>query len=298
MNKIGDKPRFEVTEADLIQFGNNLIIWLTETDDSGCPSDNFLYSEYCQQNAIFEDDIDYFINRYDAFFQLMKRAEEIQRTKIKGFAASGNIQAQIAKRMLAEKRRIIKTERAKSAANLKPKQATFCREYIIDHNGTQAAIRSGYSSKTAYSIAENLLRKVEIQSRISELESESLKRNEITKDMIVAEMAKLAFSNAKDYVGRGNEVEDISLMDRDKAAAIKKIKTTKKEIIIEGERIGDEVKTEIELIDKKSALDSLHKMCGYDNPIKIEQKTLTSTIVMNVIDCEIPLAESEDEVVK
>jgi phage terminase small subunit len=40
---------------------------------------------------------------------------------------------------------------------LTDKQAAFCREYLIDLNGTQAAIRAGYSEKTAKDIAaENL----------------------------------------------------------------------------------------------------------------------------------------------
>jgi hypothetical protein len=46
-----------------------------------------------------------------------------------------------------------------------PQQA-FIREYLIDRNGTQAAIRAGYSAKTAYSQAERLLRHVEIRRAV------------------------------------------------------------------------------------------------------------------------------------
>ena len=263
--KIGDKPRFEVIEADLIQFGNDLIKWLTEANEDGTPSDNFLYSEYCQKNAMFEDDIDYFINRYDAFFLLMKRAEEIQRTKIKGLAVSERIQPQVARQILAEKRKIIKKETTKDPDNLSKKQIAFCREYIIDKNGTRAAIRAGYSENAAKEQACRLLTKINVKSLISELEAQSMQRNEITKDMIVAEMAKLAFSNAQDFISKGNEIKDLTTLSRETAAAIKKIKTTKKEILTDGGRIIDEIKTEIELIDKKSSLDSLCKMLGYDN---------------------------------
>jgi phage terminase small subunit len=61
---------------------------------------------------------------------------------------------------------------------LTPKQKRFCEEYTIDLNGTQAAIRAGYSEKTAYSIAERLLRNVEVKNYISQLQkkiSEELK---------------------------------------------------------------------------------------------------------------------------
>ena len=58
---------------------------------------------------------------------------------------------------------------AKSAAKLTAKQEIFCKEYLIDLNGTQAAIRAGYSEKTARQIAEQNLSKLDIQNRVSEL---------------------------------------------------------------------------------------------------------------------------------
>ena len=58
---------------------------------------------------------------------------------------------------------------AKSAAKLTAKQEIFCKEYLIDLNGTQAAIRAGYSEKTARQIAEQNLSKLDIQNRITEL---------------------------------------------------------------------------------------------------------------------------------
>ena len=49
-----------------------------------------------------------------------------------------------------------------------PKQKRFCDEYLIDCNATQAAIRAGYSEKTAYSIGQRLLKDVEISAFIAE----------------------------------------------------------------------------------------------------------------------------------
>ena len=48
------------------------------------------------------------------------------------------------------------------------KQRKFCDEYLIDCNGTQAAIRAGYSKKTAYSQGERLLKNVEVKNYIQE----------------------------------------------------------------------------------------------------------------------------------
>ncbi|ELQ3856544.1 terminase small subunit [Salmonella enterica] len=58
---------------------------------------------------------------------------------------------------------------------LTDKQEMFCREYLIDLNATQAAIRVGYSAKTANRTATKLLSKAVIQNRIAELKT---KRNE------------------------------------------------------------------------------------------------------------------------
>lgn len=58
---------------------------------------------------------------------------------------------------------------------LTDKQEMFCREYLIDLNATQAAIRAGYSVKTANRIAAQNLSKLDIQNRIAELKA---KRNE------------------------------------------------------------------------------------------------------------------------
>lgn len=58
---------------------------------------------------------------------------------------------------------------------LTDKQEMFCREYLIDLNATQAAIRAGYSVKTANRTASENLSKPDIQNRIAELKS---KRND------------------------------------------------------------------------------------------------------------------------
>lgn len=70
-------------------------------------------------------------------------------------------------------------------AKLTPKQERFCREYLIDLNGTQAAIRAGYSEKTAYSIASEVLKKPEIMMRINELQADRSQRTEITADYVL-----------------------------------------------------------------------------------------------------------------
>lgn len=76
------------------------------------------------------------------------------------------------------------------------KQARFVSEYLIDLNATQAAIRAGYSKKTAAAIGCENLTKPDIASAIIEAKAEAAKRNRITVDAITA-MHKEAFDVAK-----------------------------------------------------------------------------------------------------
>lgn len=55
---------------------------------------------------------------------------------------------------------------------LTDKQEMFCREYLIDLNATQAAIRAGYSAKTANRTASENMSKPDVQSRIAELKAQ------------------------------------------------------------------------------------------------------------------------------
>ncbi len=68
---------------------------------------------------------------------------------------------------------------------LTPKQDTFCRQYLVDLNATAAARRSGYSARNADKIGSELLGKTGVAERISELQAEAAKRNEITLDDVI-----------------------------------------------------------------------------------------------------------------
>jgi len=68
---------------------------------------------------------------------------------------------------------------------LNEKQKRFCDEYVIDYNATQSAIRAGYSEKTAYSIGQRMLKKVEIQKQIAELTAEKKRENKSWIDQLI-----------------------------------------------------------------------------------------------------------------
>ena len=87
------------------------------------------------------------------------------------------------------------------------KQERFVQEYLIDLNATQAALRAGYSGKTARSIGAENLSKPDIEKAIADaLEARRL-RTEITQDRVLEELAAIAFAPLP-------EVREVKMSDR------------------------------------------------------------------------------------
>ena len=142
---------------------------------------------------------------------------------------------------------------------LTKKQEMFCKEYLIDLNATQAAIRAGYSEKTAREIGCENLTKPNVQEYLSKEIEKRSNRLEITADKVLQEIAKLAFSNMEDYMtvaSDGTAYVDLSKITRDQAAAISEI-TSDVYMDGEGEEAVQVKKTKIKLSDKKGNLELL-----------------------------------------
>ena len=74
---------------------------------------------------------------------------------------------------------------------LTDKQEMFCREYLIDLNATQAAIRAGYSENTARKIGSENLSKPDIAQRIIDLKSERNERVEVNADYVLRRLVEI-----------------------------------------------------------------------------------------------------------
>lgn len=85
-----------------------------------------------------------------------------------------------------------------------PRQEKFCVEYLIDLNATQAAIRAGYSKRTADRIANQNLRKLEIQSRIKKMRDDYY-----DKTIMSAKEVEYLLSKA----GRGELKEEVVVVE-------------------------------------------------------------------------------------
>lgn len=147
---------------------------------------------------------------------------------------------------------------------LNEKQKRFGDEYLIDLNATQAAIRAGYSEKTAYSAGQRLLKNVEVQAFIEERMKQRLERTEITQDMVLNELAKVGFSDLRNVFTPMGGILDPQDWDDSTAGAISSVEVVRRqsgEYDEDGNPIPEHVH-KIKVWDKVSALEKMGKHLG------------------------------------
>ncbi|CAN7244668.1 terminase small subunit [Variovorax sp. LjRoot175] len=93
-----------------------------------------------------------------------------------------------------------KTAMGLPVVSLEPRQQRFVDEYLIDLNATQAAIRAGYSKRTARSMACENLTKPDIQVAISAARAEQQERTQITADAVLREAWNIAVADVRELV--------------------------------------------------------------------------------------------------
>lgn len=149
---------------------------------------------------------------------------------------------------------------------LNDKQKRFAQEFLIDLNATQAAIRAGYSEKTAKSQGNRLLTNADVSKAIQKGKAKREQRTEITQDRVLQELARIGFSDIREAVSFGGTAYDddgegqgvqVALkssaeMDEGTAAAISEVALT-----AQGVRV--------KMHDKLSALDKLARHLGMLN---------------------------------
>jgi phage terminase small subunit len=104
--------------------------------------------------------------------------------------------------------------------SLNRKQQRFVDEYLIDLNATQAAIRAGYSAKTAEQIGYQLLQKTSVAQAVAKAKSARSDRTQVTADRVLEEIALIAFADPRKVMSWGPEgITLIASEDLDDAAA-------------------------------------------------------------------------------
>lgn len=155
---------------------------------------------------------------------------------------------------------------------LSEQRQRFVDEYLIDLNGTQAAIRAGYSVKTAQEQASRLLSNVMVQQAIAKRMAERSKRTGINQDRVVLELAKIAFVKMTDIVDDHGRIKGTATDDD--LACIESIKYKESD-----NEFGGSVEREVKIGSKLKALELLGKHLGMWND-KVDLN-ITSPIVIS-----------------
>lgn len=150
---------------------------------------------------------------------------------------------------------------------LTARQARFVAEYLIDLNATQAAIRAGYSKKTAEQQGFQLLKKTSVAEAIQSAQANRAKRTEITQDDVLRELAKVGFATMRRFIyvdASGEPVINLTDTPDDNLDALSEVQTeTRYERDPDGEgELRPVRKVKIKLHDKLSALDKLGRHLG------------------------------------
>ena len=136
------------------------------------------------------------------------------------------------------------SDRNASGRALNAKQARFVEEYLIDLNATQAAIRAGYSEKTAKSQGQRLLTNVDVAKLLSEAQASRSDRVQIDADWVLTRLASEATADLADlYTDDGAllPVRDWPLIWRQGLVAGMDVY----EEMVEGVKIGQTVKVKL-----------------------------------------------------
>ena len=157
---------------------------------------------------------------------------------------------------------------------LTKKQQAFVAEYLVDMNGTQAAIRAGYSPKTAQPQSARLLSNVMVQAALEKAFQKKVGRIEVTVDNVVEELRRIGFADVRSVAGvTGGSVVAVNSDDwtPEQAAAVAELADTK-----EGVRI--------KLHPKLPALESLAKHLGLYRPeaLDVNLRSDGSPVLVNI----------------
>lgn len=154
---------------------------------------------------------------------------------------------------------------------LTDKQERFCAEYMKDLNATQAAIRAGYSEKTATVIGYENLTKPHIQSKIEALKKIRAQENKVDADWVLQRWKEIAEADLLSFF---NDEED--------GFVLKSIKELPKEL----RKYVTKIKTvsggmQIEFVSKEMALKMIGEHVDFSKQITREEKTWKMEFVDN-----------------
>lgn len=155
---------------------------------------------------------------------------------------------------------------------LSDKQKRFVEEYLVDLNATQAAIRAGYSRKTASEIGYQNMSRPEIADAVAAAMQARSERTGITADRVVQELALIGFARMRTYMrttSAGDPYLDLSAVTDEQSAALAEV-TVDDFVDGRGKDARAVKRVRVKLHSKTDALDKLGRHLGIYAPEKHE----------------------------
>ena len=136
---------------------------------------------------------------------------------------------------------------------LTPKQARFVSEYLVDLNGKQAAIRTGYSPKTAEVQASQLLSLPKVKAAVAAGKALQLERADLSASRVLEELRRLAFADVRNLFDEHGKLKPLHDLTPEQSASIASL-----EVVIKNAEAGD------------GHTDTVHKIKVWDKPRVLE----------------------------
>jgi phage terminase small subunit len=141
-----------------------------------------------------------------------------------------------------------------------PKQERFVEQYLIDLNATQAAIRAGYSRKTANKVGPRLLVNVGVAAAVAEGKKRLTAKLEITADRVLLELASIAFNDVRGFYRPDGKLKSISELTPEQGAALESFEIIRKNVDPADGKT--DIVHRIKFVDKIGALTLLARYFG------------------------------------
>ena len=156
----------------------------------------------------------------------------------------------------------------------------FARAYIESLNATDAALKAGYSPKTAYSQGQRLLKNVEVQNLLQKLRKEAQKRAEVSLDDVLNEYKRIAFTGMSRFIKINDDGEPVVDLSDCTPEDLDLLTETQLEAFTENEGARQVRRIKIKTMDRLKALETLGKHLGLGEKTKEEaQDRLTLALI-------------------
>ncbi len=163
----------------------------------------------------------------------------------------------------------------------------FCEEYLIDLSIVNAAKRAGVQGDNPHIVGWQFMQDEEVQARIEHLKLKRSERTAITSDRVLMEIARLAFSDIREYYNEDGSLKNVHELSDDAAAALSSIKSDELFDWVEGKKVFTGYSKEIKPYAKDGALEKLMKHLGeYDKDNSQLRPLIPKTISVTIIPPE------------